>query len=150
LQIHGSLGTTHEMPFVNYLVESFVLGLADGPTQGHKVRRARPSLKGYQPAPALFPSEHLLRLREAAEAKVADRLKGIPRAGLPAPPPPRGAARGAPPPGARSSGRPPAMRSSWGSGSGRRRLCFTISAHVATDLNRARAVNQARSGISPP
>ena len=28
LQIHGSLGVTHEMPFVQYLVESFVLGLA--------------------------------------------------------------------------------------------------------------------------
>src|SRR6476660_769968 len=37
LQLHGSLGTTHEMPFVQYLVESFVLGLADGPTEVHKV-----------------------------------------------------------------------------------------------------------------
>jgi acyl-CoA dehydrogenase len=26
LQLHGSLGTTHEMPFVADLVESFVLG----------------------------------------------------------------------------------------------------------------------------
>jgi len=79
LQIHGSLGTTHEMPFVQYLVESFVLGLADGPTEVHKVTLARQVLKGYQPAPDLFPSEHLLRLREAAEAKVADKLEGIPR-----------------------------------------------------------------------
>src|ERR1700722_14721425 len=37
LQLHGSLGTTHEMPFVQHLVESFVLGLADGPTEVHKV-----------------------------------------------------------------------------------------------------------------
>ncbi len=37
LQLHGSLGTTHEMPFVQYLIESFVLGLADGPTEVHKV-----------------------------------------------------------------------------------------------------------------
>ena len=37
LQLHGSLGVTHEMPFVEYLVESFVLGLADGPTEVHKV-----------------------------------------------------------------------------------------------------------------
>jgi acyl-CoA dehydrogenase len=79
LQIHGSLGTTHEMPFVQYLVESFVLGLADGPTEVHKVTLARQLLKGYRPAPDLFPSEHLLRLREAAEAKVADRLRGVPR-----------------------------------------------------------------------
>ena len=75
LQLHGSLGVTHEMPFVEYLVESFVLGLADGPTEVHKVTLARQVLKGYQPAADLFPSEHLLRLKAAAEAKVADRLR---------------------------------------------------------------------------
>jgi alkylation response protein AidB-like acyl-CoA dehydrogenase len=79
LQVHGSLGTTHEMPFVQYLVESFVLGLADGPTEVHKVTLARQVLKRYQPAVDVFPSEHLLRLRAAAEEKVADRLRGIPR-----------------------------------------------------------------------
>ena len=79
LQIHGSLGVTHEMPFVQYLVESFVLGLADGPTEVHKVTLARLLLKEYAPAPDLFPSEHFLRLKADAEAKVADRLQGIPR-----------------------------------------------------------------------
>lgn len=79
LQVHGSLGTTHEMPFVAQLVESFVLGLADGPTEVHKVTLARQVLRAYQPAPDLFPSAHLPRLRAAAEAKVADRLRGIPR-----------------------------------------------------------------------
>ena len=48
LQLHGSLGTTHEMPFVQYLVESFVLGLADGPTEVHKVTLARLLLKDRQ------------------------------------------------------------------------------------------------------
>jgi acyl-CoA dehydrogenase len=79
LQLHGSLGTTHEMPFVQYLVESFVLGLADGPTEVHKVTLARQVLKSYEPAPDLFPSEHLLRLKAAAEAKVAPELAGIVR-----------------------------------------------------------------------
>jgi len=79
LQLHGSLGTTHEMPFVTYLVESFVLGLADGPTEVHKVTLARLLLKDKKPAPDMFPSEHLLRLRDAAEAKFADKLAGIPR-----------------------------------------------------------------------
>lgn len=74
LQLHGSLGTTHEMPFVHYLVESFVLGLADGPTEVHKVTLARELLKGYSPAEGLFPSGHLVRLRAEAEAKFADRL----------------------------------------------------------------------------
>ena len=68
------------MPFVQYLVESFVLGLADGPTEVHKVTLARQVLKGYAPAPDLFPSEHLLRLKAAAEAKLADELEGVPRA----------------------------------------------------------------------
>ena len=48
LQLHGSLGVTHEMPFVEYLVESFVLGLADGPTEVHKVTLARLLLKALQ------------------------------------------------------------------------------------------------------
>jgi acyl-CoA dehydrogenase len=79
LQLHGSLGTSHEMPFVQYLTESFVLGLADGPTEVHKVTLARQLLKDCKPSPDVFPSEHLLRLRRAAEAKFADRLAGVPR-----------------------------------------------------------------------
>ena len=69
------------MPFVEYLVESFVLGLADGPTEVHKVTLARQLLKAYKPSPDVFPSEHLLRLKAEAEAKVADKLRGI-RSGL--------------------------------------------------------------------
>ena len=65
---------THEMPFVQHLVESFVLGLADGPTEVHKVTLARLLLGDREPAPDLFPSEHLLPLRQAAEEKFADRL----------------------------------------------------------------------------
>ena len=83
LQLHGSLGTSHEMPFVQYLTESFVLGLADGPTEVHKVTLARLLLKDVAPAPDVFPSEHLLRLRAAAELKFADKLAGIPRDEVP-------------------------------------------------------------------
>lgn len=53
--------------------------LADGPTEVHKVTLARLLLKDIAPAPDAFPSEHLLRLREAAEVKFADKLAGIPR-----------------------------------------------------------------------
>lgn len=56
-----------------------MLGLADGPTEVHKVTLARLLLKDVKPAPDAFPSEHLLRLREAAEAKFADKLAGIAR-----------------------------------------------------------------------
>ena len=79
LQIHGSLGTTHEMPFVRYLTESFVLGLADGPTEVHKVTLARQLLKNYRPSEDHFPSTHLPKMRELAEQKFAAQLAGIAR-----------------------------------------------------------------------
>jgi acyl-CoA dehydrogenase len=74
LQLHGSLGVTNEMPFVRHLVESFVMGLADGPTEVHKVTLARELLRTVTPAPGLFPSEHVPAKRAAAEAKYADVL----------------------------------------------------------------------------
>jgi acyl-CoA dehydrogenase len=68
LQVHGSLGVTNEMPFMRHLLDSFVLGLADGPTEVHKVTVARQVLGGYKPAEGLFPSVHgpaqLARARE--------------------------------------------------------------------------------------
>jgi len=79
LQVHGSLGVTHEMPFVHYLTESFVMGLADGPSEVHKVTLARQVLKNYKPVDDHFPTTHIPKLRAAAEAKFADQLAGIPR-----------------------------------------------------------------------
>jgi acyl-CoA dehydrogenase len=75
LQLHGSLGTTHEMPFVQYLVESFVLGLADGPTEVHKMTVARQVLRDYRPVDDLWPSEHLPKKLAAARAKYAAYLE---------------------------------------------------------------------------
>src|SRR6202012_2657387 len=37
LHIHGALGVSDEMPFVGQVVGSFVMGIADGPTEVHKV-----------------------------------------------------------------------------------------------------------------
>jgi acyl-CoA dehydrogenase len=45
----------------------------------HKVTLARLLLKNVEPAPDMFPSEHILRLRQAAEEKFADKLAGLPR-----------------------------------------------------------------------
>jgi acyl-CoA dehydrogenase len=75
LQIHGSLGTSNEMPFVRGLVESFVLGMADGPTEVHKVTLAKQVLRKVEPAPGLFPTGHLLALREQAERKFAAEIE---------------------------------------------------------------------------
>lgn len=74
LQIHGALGLTNEMPFLENLIESFHLGLADGPTEVHKVTLARQVLKGYEPAPGLFPTWHLPALRAQARTRFADVL----------------------------------------------------------------------------
>ena len=55
LHIHGSLGISHEMPFAEWVIDSFHVGLADGPTEVHKVTLARELLKDVKPAKGLFP-----------------------------------------------------------------------------------------------
>jgi acyl-CoA dehydrogenase len=74
LQLHGSLGTSNEMPFVRALLESFVLGLADGPTEVHKIALAKQVLRDRQPAEGLFPSGHLHALKVRADEKFATEL----------------------------------------------------------------------------
>ena len=76
LQMHGSLGVSNEMPFSAMLIESFHMGLADGPTEVHKATLARQVLSHYTPAPGLFPTTHLPALRVAAIAKYADQIEG--------------------------------------------------------------------------
>jgi acyl-CoA dehydrogenase len=74
LQIHGSLGVTHEMPFASMVLESFHMGLADGATEVHQVTLARELLKAQRATTGLFPSGHLLKRREEARARFADVL----------------------------------------------------------------------------
>jgi acyl-CoA dehydrogenase len=75
IQVHGALGVSDEMPLVTGLIGASVLGLADGPTEVHKVTVARQLLRGYQPSDDLWPTEHLPRKRAAARAKFADLLE---------------------------------------------------------------------------
>ena len=72
LQIHGSLGVSSEMPFSRQVIESFHMGLADGPTEVHKVTVARQVLRDYKPVDDLFPSRHLPKLRAAAREQYAE------------------------------------------------------------------------------
>jgi acyl-CoA dehydrogenase len=74
VQIHGSLGVSHEMPFASMVLESFHMGLADGATEVHQIALARQLLKDHRPADGLFPSGHLLARREAARERFADVL----------------------------------------------------------------------------
>lgn len=55
LHLHGSLGVTTEMPFAHLLLTSYHLGLADGPTEVHKITVAREVLKDVKPAGGMFP-----------------------------------------------------------------------------------------------
>lgn len=75
IQVHGSIGVSNEMPLTGMVLGSLALGLADGPTEVHKVTVARQVLKGYQPHEGLFPREHLPARRAAARAKFADLVE---------------------------------------------------------------------------
>ncbi|MDT3439579.1 acyl-CoA dehydrogenase family protein, partial [Pseudofrankia sp. BMG5.37] len=75
LQVHGSLGVSTEMPFGRWVLESFHMGLADGPTEIHKVNLARQLLRGVAPAPGLFPTGHLPSLAADARARYAVELE---------------------------------------------------------------------------
>jgi len=74
VHVHGSLGTTHELPLAWMWMEVPQLALADGPTEVHKVTVARQILKQHRPAAGLFPSEHIPPKREAARARYASIL----------------------------------------------------------------------------
>lgn len=75
--LHGALGVSNEMPFMHMVTSSLVMGIADGPTEVHKVTLAKQILKDYQPENDLFPSYHIPRLREEAHKRFARELEEI-------------------------------------------------------------------------
>ncbi len=75
LQLHGSLGVSDEMPFSAMVIESFHMGLADGPTEVHKVTVARQVLSEYQPTDGMFPTRHIPARREEAIARYRDVIE---------------------------------------------------------------------------
>jgi acyl-CoA dehydrogenase len=75
LQVHGALGASNEMPFHRMVLGASVLGLADGPTEVHKVTVARQVLREHSPSDDLWPTEHLPKKLAAARAKYAEHLE---------------------------------------------------------------------------
>ena len=75
--LHGALGVSNEMPFMGMVTSSLVMGIADGPTEVHKVTLAKQILRGYQAENDLFPSYHIPRLKEDAERRFAPELAEI-------------------------------------------------------------------------
>jgi acyl-CoA dehydrogenase len=74
MHLHGSLGVSNELPLGGMLVGSVALGLADGPTEVHKVTIARQVLKKYKAVDGLWPTEHLPERRAAARKRFAHLL----------------------------------------------------------------------------
>jgi acyl-CoA dehydrogenase len=72
LHLHGALGVSDELPLAAMLIDAEILGLADGPTEVHKITVARELLRGRPPAPGLFPTTHLPARRAAARARYAE------------------------------------------------------------------------------
>jgi acyl-CoA dehydrogenase len=75
MQVHGALGTTNEMPFFKMIHGASVMGIADGPTEVHKVTVAKQVLRDHRPSDDLWPTEWIPRKAEAARAKFAEYLE---------------------------------------------------------------------------
>jgi acyl-CoA dehydrogenase len=75
MQVHGALGVSNEMPFSSMMLGASVMGLADGPTEVHKVTVARQVLRDYSPSDDLWPTQHLPKKRAAAREKYAEYLE---------------------------------------------------------------------------
>ena len=74
VHLHGSLGVSADMPLGKMLMGGPTLGVADGPTEVHKVQLAKAYLKNVVPAPGLFPSEHLPTRLAAAKARYPEEF----------------------------------------------------------------------------
>ncbi|QKW35736.1 acyl-CoA dehydrogenase family protein [Actinomadura sp. NAK00032] len=75
MHLHGALGVSNEMPFAGMLLAAEALGIADGPTEVHKITLARQLLRDVEPVEGLWPSGHLPTRREAARARFAEALE---------------------------------------------------------------------------
>lgn len=77
LHLHGSIGVSSEMPFAGMISRAFQMGLADGPTEVHKITVAKQLLRGYQPCETLFPAYHRPTAAAAARQKFQAALDGM-------------------------------------------------------------------------
>ncbi|HZP31494.1 MAG TPA: acyl-CoA dehydrogenase family protein [Acidimicrobiia bacterium] len=75
MQVHGALGVTNEMPFFGMIHGAAVMGLADGPTEVHKVTVARQVIRDYKASDDVWPTEWLPKKLDAARAKFAEYLE---------------------------------------------------------------------------
>jgi acyl-CoA dehydrogenase len=74
MQVHGALGTTNEMPFFQMIHGAAVLGLADGPSEVHKITVARQVLRDYKATDGMWPTEWIPGKIDDAKARYAQYL----------------------------------------------------------------------------
>lgn len=75
LQIHGSLGVSNELPLTEMLLSSYVMGIADGPTEVHKITVARQVLRDYESSDELFPAYSLPNRKAEAIAQYGNEIE---------------------------------------------------------------------------
>jgi acyl-CoA dehydrogenase len=75
MQVHGALGTTNEMPFFQMLHGAAVMGIADGPTEVHKVTVAKQVLRDHRPVEGMWPTGWIPARLDAAREKYARYLE---------------------------------------------------------------------------
>lgn len=75
MHMHGSLGMSDELPFMNMWANIPELGIVDGPTEVHKVTVARSVLRDYAPTNDLFPTYHVPVQYESAMKKYGHYLE---------------------------------------------------------------------------
>lgn len=75
MHLHGALGVSNEMPFAAMMMGAEAMGIADGPTEVHKITLARQLLRDVEPVEGLWPSGHLPTRREAARERFAEALE---------------------------------------------------------------------------
>jgi acyl-CoA dehydrogenase len=75
LHLHGALGCSNEMPLIHMWMAVPVMGIADGPTEVHKITVAKQVLKQYQPYVGLWPRDFLPDRVAEAKRRYAELLE---------------------------------------------------------------------------
>jgi acyl-CoA dehydrogenase len=75
MQVHGALGVSNEMPFMGMVNAAAVMGLADGPTEVHKVTVAKQVLRDYKPTEDLWTTRYGPKLKALAHEQYAEYLE---------------------------------------------------------------------------
>jgi alkylation response protein AidB-like acyl-CoA dehydrogenase len=78
IQVHGAVGVSEQLPLANMLLGGIVLGMADGPSEAHRVNLARLLLKSYEAGDPEWPSEFQDNRVAAVQAKYGDRVDRVP------------------------------------------------------------------------